>query len=172
MTGQQADELPQRRASGTRRGDGGLRFERAADEFHILSQALEMCRRDLISGEAQFRRHLLSEWPIEHTDVARGTSHRVGLVGCLGGLVTFGCSGTEPRDPKCVSKYGDELSGRCPREPERVFEVCLERIVRSMSVTTENITEDPRMKRGRLHGAQVFTRAVLTVQPEPDNRDR
>jgi hypothetical protein len=137
-----------------------------------LSQALEMRRRDLIADEAQFRRHLLSEWPIEHTNVARGTSHRVGLVGCLGGLVTFGCSGTEPRDAKRVPKYGDEPPGHCPREPERVFEVCLEHIVRSMSVTAENITEDPRMKRGRLNGAQVFTRAVLTVQPETDNRDR
>jgi hypothetical protein len=171
VTGQQADELPQRRASGTRGGYWGLRLERVADKFHVPSQALEMRRRDLISDEAKFRRYLLSEWPIERTDSARGTLRRVGLVGCPGGLVTFGCSSTELADSKGVPEYGDELPGHCLREPESVFEVYPERIVRSMSVTAENIAKDRRMKRGRLHGAEVFTRAVLTVRPETDNPD-
>jgi hypothetical protein len=72
---------------------------------------------------------------------------------------------------KGVAKYGDELPGHRPREPERAFQVRLESVVGGMSVTIENLAEHSRMERGRLHGAQICTRAVLMVPPETHNRD-
>src|SRR5262249_1468803 len=113
---------------------------------------------------------LLSERPIEHTDSSRGTSRRVGLVG-VGGLATLECAVTETGDAEGVPKYGDEPSGRGPREPEIAFEVRLERVVRRMSVPAEDLAIPPRVGRRGLSRALVFPRAVLTAQPETDDRD-
>ena len=72
---------------------------------------------------------------------------------------------------KSVAKYGDKLTGHRPREPDRTFEVRLERVVGGMCVTIEGLAEHPRMERGRPNGTQICTRAVLTVQPKTNNRD-
>lgn len=154
-------------------------FEREADEFHELAQAPQMRRRDLCADEVKFRGDLPSQRPIEDASKPRwripgapGEWRRhCADVGGGRSLAPIGGALAQPGDANGVAKGGDETPhGRCG-EPEMGFEVRLERIIGSVTVTREELAERPWLERRDTHGAQIFARSFSMMYPKADDRE-
>ena len=92
-------------------------------------------------------------------------------VGSWRGLAPIGSALAQPGDANSVAKGGDETPhGRC-REPEMSFEVRLERVVGSVTVTREELAERPWLERRDADGVQIFARSFSMMCPKTDNRE-